>query len=107
MSENKVEEDDDFDTESKVLDHINSIQKEEIFLFLDFGAPTSRTIQKFGRSNINNVPEVFDLYSMDQSIKEKFTLNVLKNYTTYKRYFKLNENVTKDVKFEKSRIIRS
>ena len=37
---------------------------------------------------------------MDQSIKEKFTLNVLKNYTTYKRYFKLNENVSKDVRFE-------
>ena len=38
MSENKVEEDDDFDTESKVLDHINSFKKEEIFLFLDFRA---------------------------------------------------------------------
>ena len=107
LSENKVEEDDDFDTESKVLDHINSIQKRGNISFFGFsGTPTSRTIQKFGRSNINNVPEVFDLYSMDQSIKEKFTLNVLKNYTTYKRYFKLNENVSKDIKFEKSRIIK-
>ena len=32
LSENKVEEDDDFDTESKVLDHINSFKKGEIYL---------------------------------------------------------------------------
>ncbi|WP_440908722.1 type I restriction endonuclease subunit R [Candidatus Pelagibacter sp.] len=107
LSENKTQEADDFDLESKILDHINSIQKRGNISFFGFsGTPTARTIQKFGRSNIDNIPEVFDLYSMDQSIKEKFTLNVLKNYTTYKRYFKLNENVSNDVRFEKSRIIK-
>ena len=107
LSENKDEEIENSDLESKVLDHINSIQKRGNISFFGFsGTPTSRTIQKFGRTDISAIPEVFDLYSMDQSIKEKFTLNVLKNYITYKRYFKINEDVSKDIKFDKTRIVK-
>ena len=34
---------------------------------------------------------------MKQSIYEKFTLDVLQNYTTYKRYFKIKKNKDKEI----------
>ena len=38
----------------------------------------------------------FHVYSMKQSISEGFTLDVLQNYNTFKRYFQLVESVEKD-----------
>ena len=46
----------------------------------------------------------FDLYSMRQSIGEGFTLDVLKDYTTYQRYFKLNKTVEEDKELPESRV---
>ena len=41
---------------------------------------------------------------MKQSISEGFTLNVLQNYTTYKRYFKLNKVIEEDKELPKGRV---
>jgi type I restriction enzyme R subunit len=43
---------------------------------------------------------------MRQAIEEGFILDVLKNYTTFKRYFKLAKKVENDEEFEKSKAIR-
>ena len=37
----------------------------------------------------DNLPEPFHVYSMQQAIEEKFILDLLQNYTSYKLAFKL------------------
>ena len=85
------------ETDEKIIKELESIRNRDNISFFGFsGTPTNKTLQKFGRKDDQGIPRVFDSYSMDQSIKERFTLNVLKNYTTYQRYFKLNENLLDD-----------
>jgi type I restriction enzyme R subunit len=68
--------------------------------------PKAKTMELFGRcphpeepAGPNNLPEAFHVYSMRQAIEEKFILDVLRNYTTYKLAFKLaNEGKEYDEK---------
>ena len=41
---------------------------------------------------------------MRQSIAEGFTLDVLQNYTTYERYFRLNKKIEEDKELPESRV---
>ena len=49
---------------------------------------------------------LFDLYTMQQSIYEKFTLDVLAHYTTYKRYFKVVKKGEEDREFAESEAMK-
>jgi type I restriction enzyme R subunit len=58
--------------------------------------PKAKTLELFGRRpdpsrpvGPDNLPSPFHVYSMRQAIEEKFILDVLQNYTTYKLAFKL------------------
>jgi type I restriction enzyme R subunit len=58
--------------------------------------PKAKTLELFGRkpkpdeaAGPGNLPAPFHVYSMRQAIEEKFILDVLKNYTSYKLAFKL------------------
>ena len=58
--------------------------------------PKTKTMELFGtrpdptrKPAKDNVPFPFHVYSMRQAIEEKFILDVLQNYTTYKLAFKL------------------
>src|SRR5690606_1848680 len=42
----------------------------------------------------------FDNYTMKQAIEEEFILDVLKNYTTYQSYYKLDKAVDDNPEFE-------
>jgi type I restriction enzyme R subunit len=55
----------------------------------------------------NGKPEPFHLYSMKQAIEEGFILDVLKNYTTYKTYFKLSKEIEDDPKVNKKKASRA
>jgi len=65
--------------------------------FVAFTAtPKNKTIEIFGtrpdpsrKPAKDNVPYPFHVYSMQQAIEEKFILDVLQNYTSYKLAFKL------------------
>lgn len=70
------------------------------------GTPKNRTLEIFGRENQDGQFESFDVYSMKQSIAEGFTLDVLSNYTTYKRYFNLNQKELNDDKVDIRRVKR-
>jgi len=70
------------------------------------GTPKNKTLEMFGRKNKDGEFHPFDVYSMEQSIYEGFTLDVLQNYTTYKRYFKLNKTVEEDKELPSSRVKR-
>ena len=61
------------------------------YFCLGYGTPKDTTLDIFGTKVPGSKQKVsFHKYSMKQSIDEGFTLNVLKNYTTYNRFFKLN-----------------
>ena len=65
--------------------------------FVAFTAtPKTKTMELFGTrpdpsqpAGKDNLPAPFHVYSMRQAIEEKFILDVLQNYTTYKLAFKL------------------
>ncbi|WBX78098.1 DEAD/DEAH box helicase family protein [Tenacibaculum ovolyticum] len=50
--------------------------------------PKPKTIQLFG-TKINGKTSAFDEYTMEEAIKEGFIKDVLKNYMSFKRYYKL------------------
>lgn len=68
--------------------------------FVAFTAtPKTKTMELFGTrpdpsqpAGKDNLPAPFHVYSMRQAIEEKFILDVLQNYTTYKLAFKLANN---------------
>lgn len=58
--------------------------------------PKAKTLEVFGRKDSEGKPRPFHLYSMRQAIEEGFILDVLKNYTTYKTYWKLLKKTADD-----------
>lgn len=62
--------------------------------------PKNKTLETFGTKTTEGKFVPFDLYSMKQAIEEEFILDVLKNYTTYQSYYKLNKAVEENPEFE-------
>jgi len=66
---------------------------ENITFFAFTATPKSKTLELFGEKIISATGEpiyvAFHQYSMRQAIEEQYILDVLKNYTTYKTYYKL------------------
>lgn len=82
----------DADYEDYIRAEIEARGKPKHISYFGFtGTPKLTTLEMFGTKNKEGQFKPFHSYSMDQSINEGFTLNVLKSYTTYKRYFKLFE----------------
>ena len=52
-------------------------------------------------------PQPFHIYIMRQAIEERFILDVLKYYTTYKTYFRLIKSVEDDPKLDKKKAARA
>jgi len=70
---------------------VSSRGKADNITFFAFTAtPKGKTLELFGEKNTEeDVYRPFHLYSMKQAIQEKYILDVLQNYTTYKTYYKL------------------
>ena len=79
------------DYEDYLIEEIKNRGRQPHISFFGFtGTPKAKTLELFGTKEGDSfVP--FHIYSMSQSIHEKFTLDVLQNYTIYKRYLKLNQ----------------
>ncbi len=69
--------------------------------------PKFKTLKVFGRPGVDGKPLPFHLYSMRQAIEEGFILDVLKNYTTYKRYYKLLHKAKGDREVEKKKAAKA
>lgn len=69
--------------------------------------PKGKTLELFGRTGLSGKSEAFHLYSMRQAIEEGFILDVLRNYTTYKTYFKLVKAVEDDPNLPKKKAARA
>lgn len=64
--------------------------------------PKNKTLETFGTKQSDGSFVAFHTYSMKQAIEEEFILDVLKNYTTYKSYYKLKleEGVSQSKEYE-------
>jgi type I restriction enzyme, R subunit len=83
-------EDDEFSGEDALASIVAHRGKQENLSFFAFTAtPKDRTVEIFGTPDAHGVKRPFHLYTMRQAIEEGFILDVLRNYTTYKVYFKI------------------
>lgn len=97
--------DDLTEVDKLILDEIISRGRQPHISYFGFsGTPKNKTLEIFGRKNEHGQFVPFDLYSMRQSISENFTLDVLENYTTYERYFRLNKKIEEDKELPESRV---
>ena len=94
----KNDDDDEFDYEEMLRQEIQSRGKQDHISFFGFtGTPKEKTLELFGTKTSEGTFVPFHIYSMYQSIHERFTLDVLQNYTTYKRYFKVKQTKDGDI----------
>lgn len=85
------------DDEDKMLDELASHGRIDNLSFFAFTAtPKEKTLQMFGDKQTDGTYRAFHIYSMRQAIEEHFILDVLKNYTTYKMYYKIAKKVADD-----------
>ena len=92
----------DEDAEDQIRKSMEARGKQDNLSFFAFTAtPKTKTVEVFGTPDANGIPKPFHLYSMKQAIEEGFILDVLKNYTTYKTYFRLSKEIEEDPKVNK------
>lgn len=102
-------EDSDIEITSDDIDNIIkqemvSRQRQDNISFFGFtGTPKPSTLEVFGTPQSDGTRKPFHSYTMEQSIGEGFTLDVLKYYTTVDVYFKLRKKVDNDVELPESR----
>ena len=93
LTGNEDDEEEDFTLESYLEEQIQTRGRQKHISFFGFtGTPKEKTLEIFGTKQPDNKFKPFHVYSMRQSINEGYTLDVLQNYSTYKRYFKVKES---------------
>lgn len=107
-----LEEAESAELEEKELDDIiaEEIKRKgdqtNISFFAFTATPKPKTLELFGTVR-NGQREAFDLYTMEQAIKEGFIKDVLKNYMSWKRYYKLIKRTEIDDKeYDKKKTVR-
>ena len=107
----EIEDDDDLevsDMDARIIEEMEQRGAQEHISYFGFsGTPKNKTLELFGRKDEDGKFIPFHVYSMRQSISEGFTLDVLQNYTTFKRYFQLVKSVPEDKAYEKARTLRA
>ena len=96
------------DYEEEILRTMAKRGKQPNISFFAFTAtPKYKTLEVFGRPGADGKPEPFHLYSMRQAIEEGFILDVLKNYTSYRAYYKLVKSIEDDPQVDKAKAARA
>jgi type I restriction enzyme R subunit len=104
----KAEEEGLPDYEEEILKTMAKRGKQPNISFFAFTAtPKYKTLEMFGQSGPDGKPIPFHLYSMRQAIEEGFILDVLKNYTTYKTYYRLIKSIEDDPEVDKKKAARA
>ena len=95
------------DIDARIIEEMEQRRMQDHISYFGFsGTPKNKTLELFGRKDEEGKFVPFHVYSMHQSISEGFTLDVLLNYTTFKRYFELIKSVPEDKEYEKKRTLR-
>ena len=96
------------DMDARILEEMAQRRMQDHISYFGFsGTPKNKTLELFGRKDEAGKFAPFHTYSMRRSISEGFTLDVLQNYTTFKRYFQLVKSVPEDRAYEKARTLRT
>lgn len=96
------------DYEEEILKTIAKRGRQPNISFFAFTAtPKYKTLEVFGRRGPDGKPLPFHLYSMRQAIEEGFILDVLRNYTTYKTYYRLVKSIEDDPHVVKSKAAKA
>lgn len=104
----EVETDDEDSIRESMQKHARTRGQQSNLSFFAFTAtPKPKTLEVFGRLNKEGKPAPFHLYSMRQAIEEGFIKDVLKNYTTYKTYFRLTKAIEDDPQIHKKKASRA
>jgi type I restriction enzyme R subunit len=104
----KAEEEGELDYEEEILRTMTKRGRQPNISFFAFTAtPKYKTLEVFGQPGPDGKPLPFHLYSMRQAIEEKFILDVLKNYTTYKTYYRLIKSIEDDPEVDKKKAARA
>jgi len=74
-----------------------------VSIFAFTATPKPKTMELFGVKRDDGKFEPFSLYTMRQAIEEKFILDVLQNYTTYKAYWSLLKKIKDDPRYERKK----
>jgi type I restriction enzyme, R subunit len=78
------------DLEDRIIAEMQARGRVANASFFAFTAtPKPKTLELFGVKLPDGQYQAFSLHSMRQAIEEKFILDVLRNYTTYKTYWRL------------------
>ena len=102
------ERDEEQDDEDAINTAVEEVQKQRgklpnVSFFAFTATPKSKTLELFGTPQADGIFQPFSLYTMRQAIEEKFILDVLKNYATYKVYFALHKKIAEDPKYDRQK----
>lgn len=107
-----LEEAEDEESKTKTVDDIIAEEIEQkgqqpnISQFAFTATPKPKTIELFG-TLIDGQLSSFDDYTMEEAIKEGFIRDVIKNYMSFKRYYKLIKRTEiPDKEYEKKKTVR-
>lgn len=91
------EENDDGGSESMLTQVMAARGRQpNLSIFAFTATPKGKTLELFGHTGSDGKPAAFHIYSMRQAIEERFILDVLQKYTTYKTYYRLIKSVEDD-----------
>ena len=91
------------DQQYKILNELATQGQHDNLSFFAFTAtPKDKTLQMFGTQTPDGKYVPYHIYSMKQAIEEGFILDVLKNYVTYKNYYKIIKTIADDPQIETS-----
>lgn len=76
-------------------------RQKNLSFFAFTATPKAKTLEVFGTRDEEGKPRPFHLYSMRQAIEEGFIEDVLRNYTTYKAYYRLVKATENDPRLPK------
>ena len=92
---------DDEDPQDKIVAAMQARKMRGNASYFAFTAtPKSITLEKFGEKQHDGSFRPFHLYSMKQAIEERFILDVLTNYTTYKGYYEIQKSIEDNPLFD-------
>ena len=104
----REDEDAEPDIEDRIVTEIRTRGRQPHISYFAFTAtPKGKTLELFGRKNADGKFVASHVYSMRQAIEERFILDVLTNYTTFKRYFKLVKSIEDDEEYERPKAARA
>jgi type I restriction enzyme R subunit len=104
LEEAQAEDELEEDLDDRIVDLIRRRGRlPNVSTFAFTATPKPKTLELFGTRRPDGQFEAFSLYSMRQAIEEKFILDVLDNYTTYKVYWSLLKKAADDPHYDREK----